>query len=158
MAQLLTDPQLSDGLISIQDVRAGDYDQWLALWHANNNGAVNDEVTTETWNRLISAIFPVHGLVARLPDGKLAGFVHFVLHPVTGHIQPACYMQDLYIDPPHRRRGIGRALVMHLANTARHEKWARLYWLAHGQNAEAQALYKALGLKLDFTFHVMPLN
>jgi hypothetical protein len=34
----------------------------------------------------------------------------------------------------------------------------RLYWLAEAKNGEAQALYRHLGAKLDFSLYVLPLH
>lgn len=87
----------------------------------------------------------------------MAGFVHYITHPVTGHIAPACYMQDLFVNTAFRRQGIARALVEALAKEAKAQNYARLYWLAETKNDAAQRLYKSLGLKLDFSFHVLPL-
>ena len=142
--------------IAIDDLHEEDHADWLRLWDGNNGGARNEAVTQETWNRLLNPIFPVHGFAARA-DGKMAGLMHYILHPVTGHIHPVCYMQDLYTDPAFRRRGIARMLVEHLAATGRREEWARLYWLAEAKNEAAQRLYRDIGFKLDFTLHVMPL-
>ena len=141
--------------ITVRAIKAEDYDQWLALWNANNQGHINHEITAATWQRLMSND-QVRGLIAE-HDGQIAGLVHFILHPVTGHLKPVCYMQDVFVDPAHRRKGIARKLVTALAAVGAHEGWARLYWLAEARNAEAQALYKNLGLKLDFTLHVLPL-
>ncbi len=141
----------------IREFAAGDYDRWLPLWVANNQGHVAPGVTRNTWARIIDPDGEVHGLGAWTADGTLAGFVHYVTHPVTGHINPACYMQDLFVDPAFRQRGVGRALVLDLAARARAAKYARLYWLAEAGNQAAQALYATLGVRLDFTFHVMPL-
>jgi len=142
--------------IVIDDIRENDFREWNVLWDGNNAGHRNDVVTKETWNRLLNPVFPVHGFVARM-DGKMVGLVHYILHPVTGHIQPVCYMQDLYVDPAIRSRGVGRALVEHLAAVGKREGWARMYWLAETKNAAAQALYKNIGVKLDFTLHIQPL-
>lgn len=145
--------------VTVRPVSRADYDQWLVLWNANNQGHKNDEVTAVTWQRLMDGVQkegPVRGLIAEV-DGEIAGLVHFILHPVTGHIKPVCYMQDVFVDPGHRRQGIGRALVTALAGIGASEGWARLYWLAEAHNKEAQSLYKNLGLKLDFTLHVLPL-
>ncbi len=144
------------GVLTINDITAQDFGSWLKLWDANNNGQRDEDVTAETWARLTNSIFPVHGLTARKGD-ELVGFLHYILHPVTGHINPACYMQDLYIDPSCRRQGTARKLVEHLTTIGKREKWSRLYWLAETSNQEAQALYKNLGLKLDFSFYVQPL-
>ncbi|HEY8191136.1 MAG TPA: GNAT family N-acetyltransferase, partial [Alphaproteobacteria bacterium] len=133
-----------------------DHADWLKLWDGNNGGVRNEAVTRETWNRLLNPIFPVHGFAARV-DGKMVGLMHYTLHPVTGHIQPVCYMQDLYTDLAFRRQGIAKMLVAHLAATGRREEWARLYWLAEAKNEAAQRLYRDIGFRLDFTLHVMPL-
>ena len=133
-----------------------DYEPWLPLWIVNNHGQVADDVTAATWDRLICDDPAVSGLGA-WRDGRLAGFVHYIVHPVTGHVDPVCYMQDLFVAEDHRQQGIARALVLALAELARRAGYARLYWLAETDNAAAQALYKNLGYRLDFSFHVLPL-
>lgn len=141
--------------ITVRALSQVDYEPWRALWDANNQGHKNEDVTAATWQRLMED-GQVRGLVAE-DDGTVVGLVHFILHPVTGHNKPVCYMQDVFVDPAHRRKGIGRALVTALAHIGAAEGWARLYWLAEAHNQEAQSLYKNLGLKLDFTLHVLPL-
>lgn len=142
---------------AIAPLTAADHDEWRALWDGNNGMAVNPAITAQTWARLCDPASPVNGLLARDADGAAAGLVHYILHPVTGHLHDAAYMQDLYVAPAKRGRGIGRALVEALAAQGRAAGWARLYWLAEAANPEAQALYKKIGVRLDFTFHVMPL-
>lgn len=141
--------------IAIRSLSRTDYGRWRVLWDANNQKHSPEDITAATWQRLMDDD-QVRGLVAE-DDGEVAGFLHFILHPVTGHIKPVCYMQDVFVDPLHRRKGIGRALVTTLAQIGAEENWARLYWLAEAHNKEAQSLYKNLGLKLDFTVHVLPL-
>ncbi len=142
--------------LQIAPVVPGDHNAWLRLWDGNNGMPVDARITTQTWARLIDPAATVNGLIAHA-DGTACGLVHYILHPVTGNLMPACYMQDLYVDPAFRRRGIAQALVEALADRGRTERWARLYWLAEAANPGAQGLYRKLGLKLDFTFHVMPL-
>lgn len=147
---------VQDDAVSIALLAAGDYEAWLPLWIGNNQGQFDEAVSETTWARLIDPASNVGGLAAWQGD-KMAGLVHYILHPVTGHIEPVCYMQDVYVDPPCRRRGIARKMIETLAAKGAAENWARLYWLAEQDNEAAQALYKNLGLKLDFTLHVMPL-
>jgi ribosomal protein S18 acetylase RimI-like enzyme len=142
--------------LHIAPITPTDYEGWLVLWNHNNGGPIDPRITAQTWERLNDPDSPVNGLIAH--DGDyMAGLVHYILHPVTGNLNPACYMQDLYVDTGFRRRGVGRALVAHLADRGQLMQWARLYWLAEAANADAQALYRNIGVKLDFTFHVLPL-
>lgn len=152
----MTSPALKNDRISVTPLVDGDYDAWLPLWVGNNQGQFDEQVTAVTWRRLIDPSSQIGGLAAHI-DGKMAGLVHYILHPVTGHIEPVCYMQDVYVLPEYRRQGIARKMIETLAVKGKEENWARLYWLAEAGNEEAQALYQDLGLKLDFTLHVMPL-
>ena len=141
----------------IRPLRADDYAGWLPLWDGNNLGQRNDAVTAETWERLLDPHTQVHGLCA-LEKSEIVGLVHYILHPTTGSVQPVCYMQDVFVDPMHRKKGIARQLVQDVAKMGRAQKWARMYWLAEAENIAAQRLYKNLGVKLDFTLHVLPLQ
>ncbi|MCF8496161.1 MAG: GNAT family N-acetyltransferase [Alphaproteobacteria bacterium] len=134
-----------------------DFDDWLVLWEANNDGYCPPAVTQKTWVRLMDAFSQVHGLGA-FKGKRMVGLVHYILHPVTGSIEPVGYMQDLFVDSTSRKQGIGKALVKALAEKGKEENWNRLYWLAQTRNKNAQALYKTLGTKLDFTLHVWPLG
>lgn len=143
--------------LKIRPLEQNDFPAWLPLWDGNNMGQRNEEVTTETWSRILDSDSPVHGLGAFDGD-TMVGLVHYILHPTTGHIEPACYMQDVYVDPAQRQKGIGRALVEEIARIGQQEKWSRLYWLAEEDNVAAQNLYKNIGVKLNFSLHVMPLG
>ncbi len=142
--------------IIIRPLVPQDFPDWLPLWDANNMGMRNEAVTSQTWSRLIDENSSVKGLCA-LEKGRMVGLVHYILHPTTGHLEPVCYMQDLFVDPQRRKKGIARKMVEQLTKIGKQKKWARLYWLAEAKNEAAQALYKNLGVKLDFTLHVQPL-
>lgn len=144
--------------VKIRAIENRDFPDWLPLWDGNNLGTRDEAVTSETWSRLIDPDFPVHGLVAE-DGGKLVGLVHYVVHPTTGSLKNVCYMQDVYVDPPARQKGVARKLLKELAAIGqRREKWARIYWMAEAENEAAQKLYKTIGVKLDFTLHMMALN
>lgn len=142
--------------IKIRPLVSEDFPAWLPLWDGNNKGKSDEAVTTETWTRLTDPDFPVHGLCAEM-NGEMTGLIHYVLHYTTGSIAPICYMQDVYVDPSHRNKGIARVMVMELSEIAFKEKWGRMYWLAEADNVAAQALYESIGVKLDFTLHVLPI-
>jgi len=141
----------------IQDITNDDFGGWLPLWKENNLGQDKDEVTTETWMRLNDKNSAVKGMTAKIGD-DIAAIMHYILHPTTGQIEPVCYMQDLFVGEKYRRQGIARKMVHALIKRGQKENWARIYWLADNNNEGAQALYKNLGVKIDFTLHVQPLK
>lgn len=141
----------------IRSLEMNDFPLWLPLWNGNNQGQINADLTTETWSRITNTHYPVHGLGAFEKD-QMRGLIHYVLHPTTGSIQPVCYMQDVYVDPPQRRKGIAKAMTRALVEIGQKQGWARLYWLAEAGNEAAQNLYKTLGVKMDFTLHIVPLG
>jgi ribosomal protein S18 acetylase RimI-like enzyme len=140
--------------VSIRAITEKDYDQWLPLWDGNNLDTRDDEVTTRTWARLNDQTSAVNGLVAE-EDGSLIGLTHYILHPTTGAVEDVCYMQDVYVDPAHRKKGVARKMVEHLAVIGVKKGWARLYWLADEENAAAQELYKHIGVRLNFSLHIL---
>ncbi len=144
--------------IRIRPLKFDDFAAWLPLWNGNHTGAQNDAVTTETWSRLCNPDnTQVNGLCAE-KNGEMLGIVHYILHPTTGQINPVCYMQDVYVDPAHRRKGIGKRLVEEVTKIATKEKWARMYWLTSSGNTEAKAMYESFGIKLDFNLYVLPIS
>lgn len=143
--------------ITIRPLEPNDFPNWLPLWDGNNMGQRDETVTTQTWSRLMDAESPVDGLCA-LRGGEMAGLVHYILHPTTGAIENACYMQDVYVDPEFRQQGIAAKLVRALDKKGRFEGWSRLYWLADADNEAAQALYKNIGVKMNFNLFIQPLK
>lgn len=135
-----------------------DYDQWLKLWQENCDHKISDAVTAETWRRLTHPKEQVFGLCAETDDGRIAGILHYILHPTTGQIEPVCYMQDLFVAPAARRQGVARQLFWELQETGESDGWARIYWVADNGNPAAVNLYKTLGIRVDFGFYVLPIK
>jgi GNAT superfamily N-acetyltransferase len=55
------------------------------------------------------------------------------------------YLEDLYVQEAHRRRGYGRALLLHLARLAAERGCARFEWSVLDWNTAAQRFYESLG-------------
>jgi GNAT superfamily N-acetyltransferase len=144
--------------LEIRPLQFDDFPKWLPLWDGNNLGHRNEAVTAETWSRLCDAKnTQVNGLAAIMND-EMMGIVHYILHSTTGSIQPVCYMQDVFVSPDHRRKGIGRRLVNEVTEIGKREQWTRMYWLTQFGNTEAKAMYENFGVKLDFTLYVLPIS
>ena len=61
--------------------------------------------------------------------------------------QPGLYLEDIYVRPEHRGRGIGKALLASMARLARERGFGRLEWAVLDWNAPAIGFYRALGAR-----------
>ncbi|PAX06930.1 GNAT family N-acetyltransferase [Sphingomonas lenta] len=78
-------------------------------------------------------------------DGEPVGFALFFYNFSTWTGRPGLYLEDLYVTPAARGRGVGRALLQHLARVALERGCARFEWAVLDWNADAIAFYRALG-------------
>ncbi|WP_136068112.1 GNAT family N-acetyltransferase [Modicisalibacter radicis] len=85
--------------------------------------------------------------------GALNGFVQ--LYPLlsTVSLAPRWLLNDLYVNPEARGRGIGRALMQAAATLAREHGVPRLTLSTQTHNRTAQALYESLGWQRNDAFH-----
>jgi GNAT superfamily N-acetyltransferase len=58
------------------------------------------------------------------------------------------WLEDLYVSPAHRRRGFGRAMLLHVARIAHQRGCGRFEWSALDWNEPAIRFYKSLGAAL----------
>ncbi len=58
---------------------------------------------------------------------------------------PASYLEDLYVQPAHRDKGLGKAFLKCLANIAVERNYGRIEWSVLKWNAPSIAFYKSLG-------------
>jgi GNAT superfamily N-acetyltransferase len=77
--------------------------------------------------------------------GAPAGFALFFHSFSTFLGRPGIYLEDLYVKPEFRGRGIGRALLTHLARLAKERGCGRLEWAVLDWNEPAIKLYKSIG-------------
>ncbi|HYL07763.1 MAG TPA: GNAT family N-acetyltransferase, partial [Candidatus Udaeobacter sp.] len=78
-------------------------------------------------------------------DGEPAGFALFFHNFSTFLAQPGIYLEDLFVMPEHRSKGLGRALLERLAQIAVERGCGRLEWVVLDWNKDAIAFYERLG-------------
>jgi GNAT superfamily N-acetyltransferase len=78
-------------------------------------------------------------------DAAPAGFALWFLEFSTFSGRHGIYLEDLFVRAPYRRRGIGRALLAHLARRCVAEGWTRFQWSVLDWNSPSIAFYESLG-------------
>jgi GNAT superfamily N-acetyltransferase len=74
-----------------------------------------------------------------------AGFALFFHNFSTFVGKPGIYLEDLFVEPELRGHGIGRALLVHLAQLARGRRCGRLEWSVLNWNEPAIGFYQRIG-------------
>ena len=140
----------------VRPIQRDDYPQWRPLWDGYNafygrSGAtaLDQRVTEQTWERFFDGAEPVHAFVAEW-DGRVVGIVHFLFHRSTSRLADVCYLQDLFTDEACRGRGVGRALIQRVLDTAKEAGSSRVYWTTQASNAAGRALYDKMARHLGF--------
>ena len=77
--------------------------------------------------------------------GVPAGFALFFHNYSTFLARRGLYLEDLFVLPAYRGRGVGRALLAHLARLAVARECGRLEWWVLDWNENAIRFYKSLG-------------
>ena len=83
-------------------------------------------------------------LIAEL-DGEPAGFALFFFNYSTWKGRPGVYLEDLFVEPELRGRGIGKALLRQVAAFAVDNGCQRLQWEVLDWNTPAIDFYRAMG-------------
>jgi GNAT superfamily N-acetyltransferase len=78
-------------------------------------------------------------------DGEPAGFALFFHNYSTFLARPGVYLEDLFVRPELRGKGVGRALLQYLAKVAVDRDCGRLEWSVLDWNESAIGFYKSLG-------------
>ena len=81
-------------------------------------------------------------------DGTPAGFAFFHYNYSTWRGQPGLYLEDLFVLPEMRGKGIGKALLQKLAQIALDENCYGLRWMVLEWNTPALKFYESLGAEL----------
>ncbi len=105
-------------------------------------------VVTATEEGLREALFgarPVAEVVLAYEDEEPAGFALFFPNFSTFRGRAGLYLEDLFVEPEHRGKGIGRALLVYLAKLAVERGYGRLQWVVLDWNAPAIEFYRKLG-------------
>ena len=146
--------------LTIRAIEEKDKDQWLKLWAGYlefYKSTISTEQTELTWKRLINNELKMFGFVAESEEG-IIGFTHCLFRPSTWTETDYCYLEDLFVDPNIRGKGIGRALMNKVVELAKEKNSKRVYWTTQEFNKTARVLYDSITPVSEFVQYRLPLN
>lgn len=134
--------------MSVRPIRADDVPAVVALVRelADYEKALHEARLTE--EQLATCLFgdapALFGHVAEL-DGEVVGVALWFLNFSTWRGTHGIYLEDLYVQPQHRGRGLGKELLRTLAAVCVERGYSRLEWSVLDWNAPSIEFYQAAG-------------
>src|SRR5690606_19261611 len=80
-------------------------------------------------------------------EGEPVGFALFFHNYSTWLGRPGLYLEDIYVRPHARGRGVGKRLFTYLIDLARERRCGRMEWVVLDWNEPAIRFYESLGAK-----------
>jgi GNAT superfamily N-acetyltransferase len=98
--------------------------------------------------RMVSEKEYFNGFVAVLPDQQIVGYAtwFFAYYTFSGKTM---YMDDLYITPAYRGKGLGSGLIKRVIEKARETGCNKIRWQVSEWNHQAISFYNQLGAEID---------
>ena len=120
----------------------GLFDKYRMFYKQPSNPAAAEAFITERLENNESVIF-----IAILDDGAAAGFTQ--LYPLISSVRAKknWLLNDLYVDVPYRKKGVGEALIKAAMDFAKNEGAAYVKLETAVDNYTAQSLYQSIGFK-----------
>jgi GNAT superfamily N-acetyltransferase len=135
-------------MIRVRPLASSDAPAWRGLWREYltfYDITLADEVYRASFARMTDAdVGDYHGLIAE-DAGEAVGLVHYIFHRHGWRLEEVCYLQDLFVAPAARGKGVGRALIEAVYARADAAGRPEVYWLTQEFNAGARRLYDAVG-------------
>jgi len=91
-------------------------------------------------------------------NGEVAGFAVWFINFSTFSGRSGIYLEDLFVRPAQRGKGIGKALLANLAKQCVTNGWSRLQWSVLDWNTPSIEFYKSLGAVLMDEWTVCRVN
>lgn len=116
----------------------------LAVYEKEPDAVVTDEAGIAA--SLFGEGATAKALVAEL-DGEAVGYAVWFASYSTWLGRNGLYLEDLYVTPAMRGRGVGKAILRHLAALAVASGCGRMEWSVLDWNAPAIAFYESVGAR-----------
>ncbi len=102
-------------------------------------------VTPETLQPQLFGARPAAEAIVAEREGGVVAFALFFTNFSTFLGKPGLYLEDLYVQPAQRGRGVGKALLTRLAQIAVERDYGRFEWSVLDWNENAIRFYKSMG-------------
>jgi ribosomal protein S18 acetylase RimI-like enzyme len=141
--------------LEIRPIAPADHDDWRELFRDYGvfyETRFDDAVLDGVWAWLLDPDHEVSALVAE-DDGQLVGFAHIRRVADTFTAGPSWFLDDLYVLPAARGRGVARALIERGYADATASGGGTFRWITAADNETAQLLYDRIATRAGWVVY-----
>ena len=110
---------------------------------------MNDKILKTVWEWIHDKKHDVFGL-AYEQGNKIIGIAHYRKMPSPLRGKYIGFLDDLYVDPKHRRNGICEKIIKELKAISSQNNWNLVRWITRDDNITAKSLYEKLSKKTNW--------
>ena len=136
---------------TIRPATAEDVPRLLAFIHGMAEYEHLADQVTATEEALLASLFgdpPAAEALLAFEDDNPAGFAVYFHTYSTFLARRSMYLEDLYVSPQYRRRGLGTLLLRRVAAIAVERDCGRFEWIALDWNTDAHRFYEGFGAEM----------
>jgi len=104
--------------------------------------------TMESLKRHLFGLRPVGKCLVAVDGDQVVGYALFYANFSTFLARPGLWLEDLYVSPSQRGKGLGKHLLKAVEKAAVEEGCARVDWVVADWNVKAIAFYESMGGEL----------
>jgi len=137
--------------IHIRAAAIADLDQILAFLQQKAAFDGDQDALIATAETLMQTLFgevPCAEVAFAEVNGQAIGFVLFAQMYSSFLAQPTIWIDDLFVQAPWRRQGVGTALVQHVAQIAKRRNCGRIEWTVATVNDSGMEFYRQQGAQI----------
>ena len=136
----------------IREIRLDDKEEWETLYRGYADFykvEMNDKILKTVWEWIHDKNHDVSAL-AYERDNKIIGIAHYRKMPSPLRGKYIGFLDDLYVEPNHRKNGVGEKIIKELKGISKRNNWNLVRWITRDDNIKAKSLYKKLSKKTNW--------
>ena len=133
----------------IREIRLDDKEEWKILYKGYADFykvEMSDKILNTVWEWIHDNNHDVSGLVYE-KDNKIIGIAHYRRMPSPLRGKYIGFLDDLFVDPRHRKNGVGEKIIKELKVISKRNDWNLVRWITRNDNTKAKSLYQKLSKK-----------
>jgi len=147
--------------IVVSELSLRDRKEWEGLYYGYAEFyqvPMDQEILDTVWSWIFDKDQAFYALVAKDDSGNCLGLMHYKAMPSPLRGKLVGFLDDLFIKPEHRGKGIVDALYKALNDSALDKGWPYVRWITAENNYRGRGVYDKLSDKTHWVTYQMPIK